>query len=123
MADRQERDLLLAALAEFAFGKGRVGRKQGSRGWTDRKLGDLYEAMQEYDKIDVTEDGPFLMRRRSDAELAKLIAKKSAGRFHSEEAIRRHLPDAREWFYKWFADAEPPDDWEPPEPDWNDLDD
>jgi hypothetical protein len=75
-------------------------------------------------------DGVFC-RNLSDAKLAKIIAKKFAAnrksgvraRFQSEEAIRRHLPEARDWYERWFADFEPPDDWEPPEPDYDDLDD
>jgi hypothetical protein len=131
MADQQERDLLLAALAEFAFGKGKVGRRPGSKAWTDLKLGKLYDAIVRHTRFEVTEDGIFSAPRFSDGELAKEIAKEFAAHqksgaknpFQSAEAIRRHLPAARDWYDKWFAEVEPPDDWEPPEPDWDDQDD
>jgi hypothetical protein len=48
MADEQQRSLLLAALAEFALGKAKVGRKQNSKAWTDSKLSELYDAMLEH---------------------------------------------------------------------------
>ena len=133
MADEWQRSLLLAALAEFVFGKAKVGRKQGSKAWTDSKLSELYEAMVEHNyRVEVTEDGVFsACRHLSDAELAKIITKKLGadrksgvkGRFQSAEALRRHLPAARDWYERWFTDFEPPDGWEPPEPDYDDQDD
>jgi hypothetical protein len=129
----RERDLLLAALAEFAFGKGKRGRPKGRKGWTDSKLSDLYSAMHDLIyRVERTQDGVFSDRRDiSDAQLAKMIAEKFAAdrkgrgrsRFHSVEAIRRNLPAARDWYHLWFDEIGPPDDWEPPEPDYNDLDD
>jgi hypothetical protein len=133
MADERERSLLLAALAEFAFGKAEVGRKPGSKAWTDSELSKLYDAMQEHNHlVEATGHGVFsACLNLSDAELAKIIAKKlgadrksgARGRFQSAEAIRRHLPAARDWYERWFVDVEPPDDWEPPEPDYGDQDD
>jgi hypothetical protein len=133
ITDERGRDLLLAALAEFIFGKGNVGRPKGRGGWTDTELSKLYDAISGIIyEADVCEDGVYVTQHHvSDAQLAKMIAEKFAadrkngvrGRFHSVEAIRRHIPKARDWFHLWFDEFEPPDDWEAPKPDYDDQDD
>jgi len=104
--DHRQRQLLLFALAELAFGKDRAGRKRGSKStWTGNKLIELahIDELYCYDKI-------------SDREIAKKIADKHKAQFriHSTDAIRLALPHARLMLELWrekILDTGPPEGW------------
>jgi hypothetical protein len=43
------------------------------------------------------------MRGLNDTQLAKLISRTARkGEFQSEEAVRRHLPEAARWYDWWY---------------------
>jgi hypothetical protein len=116
LKDPIQRELLLFALAEAVFGKGRAGRPRGrhgnSGGWSVSKLDRLGQLALFY-----REKG-----FRGDRRIANVIYANHKKEFgSSEDAIRRWLPEAR-WTYDELLQkhADPPDGWEPPEPDYDD---
>jgi hypothetical protein len=115
------RERLLYKLADVVFGPdGKRGRpKGGTTSWGNTptghrllKLGEIYQ-QKKY-------ENPKL----SDAKIAKLI-KSECDQFKNDDAeqIRQRLRRAHELFQEWLFDQhddEPPEDWEPPEPDYDD---
>jgi hypothetical protein len=106
--DPAQRDLLLFALAEAAFGKERPGRPKGRRAWGRYRL---YELARLYEKY---RDAGF----RGDKKIAEAIHSDHKKEFGSSaEAIRRWLPYAR-WVREelleeamWEDHMEPPEGW------------
>ena len=89
LSDSRQREGLLFALAEATFGKGNPGRRRDSKSWDSQKLMELALADELY-----CYDGI------SDAKIAKLIFDEHK-EFHSVEAIRRRLPEARRERERW----------------------
>jgi hypothetical protein len=100
----RECEMMLYALAELAFGKGRRGRPPNSKAWNHSKLFELGEVAELY------------RNQRSNTKIAKLIAAKHKQFHASFDTIRRQLPEAlrvREEWRKWEIEnyqPEPPDD-------------
>jgi hypothetical protein len=104
---KHSRELLLFILAEALFGKDKAGRKPFSHKWGTTQLERLGLDALEY-------------RDMSDAEAADVLFAKCNGKYQSAEVIRRMLPEARWAVERMNWDPEPPDGWEPPEPDYDD---
>jgi hypothetical protein len=131
-ADSHQREQLLFRLSELVFGKGRPGRKHGSKKWNDVLLWELAFLYERY----------CYRGRLSDRRIAAQIFEKLAGdvdkhKFHSADRVRLQLPAARrllwEW-NEWLRHNEPQDfpgfwdrikaAYDPAfEPDMDDLDD
>ncbi|MFZ2080309.1 MAG: hypothetical protein WAV38_27400 [Xanthobacteraceae bacterium] len=118
--DAGQREKLLHLLAEAIFGPpGKGGRPRGTQtSWGNRLflLGRIYEKKKR--------ENPKL----SDAKIAKLIKDEHREFKHDQpDQIRQRLRVAHEK-YEWACEEasdylEPPEDWEPPEPDYDDYDD
>jgi hypothetical protein len=118
--DARQREKLLWLLADVAFGRGKKGRPKGSKtSWGSRflTLGGIY-AQKKYKNPNL-----------SDAKIAKLI-KSEHDEFKNDdvEQIRQRLRAAHEGYQEWLFDMageyanDLPEDWEPPEPDYDDWD-
>ena len=115
--DPEQRERLLYKLADALFGPpGQKGRpKNTMTSWGRRlvKLGGIYEEKKN--------ENPKL----SNAKIAKLI-KQEHEEFKNDDVaqIRQRLRWARELYYEATMLAyEPPEDWEPEEPDYDDYGD
>lgn len=89
LSDSRQREMLLFALAEITFGRGKAGRRRDSKSWDSQKLMELALADELccYDGI-------------SDGKIAELIFAEHK-EFHSVETIRRRLPEARRERERW----------------------
>jgi hypothetical protein len=116
--DARQREKLLWLLADIVFGRGKKGRPRGSRtSWGHRlvTLGGLYRE-KKYENPKLT-----------DAKIAMLIKQEHA-KFKNDDPdqIRQRLREAEEAYIdsyshiQFSADFEPPEDWVPPEPDYDD---
>jgi hypothetical protein len=116
------RERLLYKLADVVFGPdGKRGRPKGSAtSWGNTLMGNrLVTLGRIYEKK--KKQNPKL----SDAKIAKLI-KAEHDEFKNDDAeqIRQRLRKAHQYYESWELDRdyddEPPEDWEPPEPDYDD---
>jgi hypothetical protein len=113
----RQRETLFYMLADAIFESRKRGRPKGSRtSWGHRLviLGDIYKEKK------------YKNPKLSDAKIAKLI-KQERVEFKNDDPdqIRQRLREAKEaysnWYFEFQADNdEPPEDWEPPEPDYDD---
>jgi len=121
--DARQREKLLWLLAEVVFGQGKKGRPWGSRtSWGHRlvSLGRIYDEKK------------YKNPKLSDAKIARLI-KQEHKEFKNDDPdqIRQRLRAAEVAYSRYFdflADFEagvtpPPDDFEPPELDYDDYGD
>jgi hypothetical protein len=112
-----QREKLLHILAEAIFAPGKKGRPRESlTAWPSSRLitlGRIYEKTKKKNP------------RLSDAKIAKLIKDEHREFKHDQpEQIRQRLRKAHRYYESWEEcqdyDDEPPEDWEPAEPDYDD---
>jgi hypothetical protein len=84
------RDLLLFILADIVFGSRKAGRRR-TKQWDRKRLLDLAAHWREVERVN-----PGI----SDAQAAKAIKHRHPGSYQSDEAVRVHLPKARQAFEK-----------------------
>jgi hypothetical protein len=112
----RQRETLFYILADAIFDSRKRGRPWGSKtSWGQRliTLGEIYREKK------------YKNPKLSDAKIAKLI-KQDHAEFKNDDPdqIRQRLRAAEEaysdWYFEFQADNEPPEDWEPPDPDYDD---
>jgi hypothetical protein len=109
--------LLLHILADVLFGK--AGRPKGSKKWDSSKLLQLAQH-----HLEVKWHSPKLSDKRAMIEVKKRYPEHY--RNTTEEMMRQMLRAARKQYDDWKfeflydTDEEPPEGWEPPEPDYDD---
>lgn len=119
--DPRQRETLLYVLADALFESRKKGRPRGTRtSWGRRliTLGGIYKEKK------------YKNPKLSDAKIAELIKQEHKEFKHDDpEQIRQRFREAEEAYCDWYAAApfefqvdlpEPPEDWEPPELDYDD---
>lgn len=113
----RDADLLLRVLADVLFGK--AGRPKGSKKWDSSKLLQLA-----HHHLEVKWHSPKLSDKRAMVEVKRRYPEHY--RHDTEEMMRQMLQAARnqhdEWKFatQYYNEPDPPEGWEPPEPDYDD---